>query len=430
MNAKKVLEEIYRAGIAAVDPRMVVSSQAEYIRRKFQDGRFNHIVPIAFGKAACRMAQGLYDRLGDLISSGIVVTKYGHCTSTEIPQGLMIRQTGHPVPDENSAAAAHAVIRIAEQQGQDVMIVCLVSGGGSSLLALPADGITLAEKRLVIDLLLKAGAGIDELNCVRKHISRIKGGRLAEMLYPTPIVALIISDVIGDKVDVIASGPTAPDTSTYQQAYGVLKEYGVMDRIPTSVVRLLQERVEVALPETPKKGNRVFETVENKIVANNGTALAAAAEHALQLGFRICSRAAAIEGEAAGAGRELAREVLRQGSARPVCHVSGGETTVFVRGRGAGGRNMELALGFAQEVEGTQGIYLLSAGTDGDDNSTGAAGAFVDGSTLSRAETLGLDPFQCLQNNDSYTFFRLLGDLFVTGPTGTNVMDVQIILGL
>lgn len=427
MNAKKVLEEIYWAAIRAIDPRTLVSSQADYIRRKVGDGRFSHIVPIAFGKAACPMVQGIYDRLGDLVSCGIVVTKYGHCTSSGIPQGLMVLEAGHPSPDENSETAGRTVIEVAKQQ-EHAMMVCLVSGGGSSLLALPAKGITLTEKRLVADLLMKAGADIDELNCVRKHISRIKGGRLAETLYPASIVALIISDVIGDKLDVIASGPTAPDPSTYREAYEVLDKYGLTARIPASVVGLLWKGIDGVLSETPKNNDPVFGTVENRIIANSGTALAAAAEKALQAGLKTRIVPRDIQGEAAEAGRLLAREVLHQRSVGSVCHLSGGETTVTVRGPGTGGRNMELALGFAHEVQDIKGIYLLSAGTDGDDNSTGAAGAFVDGSTLNRARAIGLDPLWFLQKNDSYTFFEELGDLFVTGPTGTNVMDIQIIL--
>lgn len=429
MNAKKVLEEIYWAAIRAADPRTVVSSQADYIRCEFCERGFNNIIPIAFGKAACLMAQGLYDVLGDLISPGIVVTKYGHCRSTEIPPpGLMVLQAGHPVPDENSVRAAHAVIGFAERSGRDAVVICLVSGGGSSLLALPARGIELGEKRRVVELLLKAGADIDELNCVRKHISCIKGGRLAEIFYPTPIVTLIISDVIDDSLDVIASGPTAPDSSTYQEAYDVLRKYGLVDRVPTSVVGLLREGIDGTLPETPKRRDPIFEAVENRIIANNATALAAAAEQALRLGFEAHILAANIQGEAGETGRKLARDMLRQKSARSACCLSGGETTVTVRGNGTGGRNMELALGFALEIENARDIYLLSAATDGDDNSTGAAGAFVDGSTLSRARAIGLNPLGYLRNNDSYTFFRELGDLFVAGPTGTNVMDVQIIL--
>lgn len=427
---RRTLEDIYRSAIDAVDPYKVVAHQAEDIGHRCIQGRFRQILPVAFGKAACPMVQGLYDSLGDLTAPGIVVTKRGHGRPSEMPRGFTVIEAGHPVPDGQSVTAAMAVMDLAQRQGKDSLTVCLISGGGSSLLALPAEGITLEEKQRLVGLLLKAGATIDELNCVRKHISRIKGGRLAEMLHPAPIVSLIISDVIGDKLDTIASGPTAPDNSTYGEAWGVVEKYGLTNSLPTSVVKVLHDGVQGILRETPKRGDTIFHAVENRIIANNGTALSAAAGKARELGFQTHILATDLQGEAGEAGRYLARNVLARSIARPACLLSGGETTVKVRGQGIGGRNMELALGFALEIEGTEDTYLLSAGTDGDDNSTGAAGALVDGSTVSRARSLGLDPYRFLQDNDSHTFFRELNDLFVTGPTGTNVMDLQIVLRL
>lgn len=425
---RRILEEIYWAALSAVDPRKTVSSHADRIRDKYVRGGFKQITPIAFGKAACLMVQGLSDSLGDLISSGIVVTKYGHRLSTGIPPHLKVFEAGHPLPDENSLAAARAVVELAEKQGRDSLIVCLVSGGGSSLLALPVEGITLEEKQRLVSLLLKAGAGIDELNCVRKHLSRVKGGRLAEMAHPAALVSLIISDVIGDKLEVIASGPTAPDAGTYRDAYDVLEKYALTDLVPKSVLQVLRGGIQGMLRETPKEADPIFDNVENRIIANNKAALAAAAEKARKLGFQAHVLTSDLRGEANEAGRQLARTVLAQDMPGPACFLSGGETTVRVHGQGMGGRNMELALGFALEISGTPGIYLLSAGTDGDDNSTGSAGAIVDGSTVGRARALGLDPRRFLENNDSHMFFKELGDLFVTGPTGTNVMDIQIVL--
>jgi glycerate 2-kinase len=428
MDERKLLEEIYRAAIRAVDPYRVVASQTDYVRSRCMEKGLKRIVPIALGKAACKMALGLCDSLGNLVSSGIAVTKYGHCQSVELPLEFAVFEAGHPVPDENSVAAAQAVIELAAREPRDGLIVCLISGGGSSLLALPAEGITLGEKQHLISLLLKAGAGIDELNCVRKHISRIKGGRVAQMLYPASVVSLIISDVIGDRIDVIASGPTAPDASTYRDALDVLGKYRVQDQVPLSVLGFLDRGARGLADETPKKGDVIFDDVENRVIANNSAALTAAAEWLRASGYPVHILASDLQGEARDAGRELAQKILGQKIGRPACFLSGGETTVKVRGSGFGGRNTELALGFALAIEQTEGVFMLSAGTDGDDNSTGAAGAMVDASTVARARNLGLDPGRFLENNDSHTFFRLLNDLFITGPTGTNVMDIQIAL--
>jgi glycerate 2-kinase len=428
MNEREILEKIYWAALGAVDPGVAVSRQVDHIREKYIQGGFRRLVPLAFGKAASLMTQGLFAGLHNLLSPGIVVTKRGIPVPANMPPGLRIVEAGHPVPDHDSMAAAREVMKFAQQQGPDTMVVCLISGGGSSLLSMPSNGITLEEKRHLVDLLLKAGAEIDELNCVRKHLSAVKGGRLAALIHPAAVVSLIISDVIGDRVDVIASGPTAPDPSTFGEAYEILQKYGLAGRVPLSVVRLLKAGIQGTTAETPKKNDPAFDKVKNKVIANNSAALEAAADEALSLGFQAHILSSPIRGEARFAGRELAKKALVQDASCPVCLLSGGETTVTVCGNGIGGRNMELALGFALEIQDRLPVHLLSAGTDGDDNSTGVAGAFADGNSLMRCSTLGLDMARSLRENDSYTLFKELGDLFITGATGTNVMDIQILL--
>jgi len=318
------------------------------------------------------------------------------------------------------------------------LVICLLSGGASALLVAPVSGITLQDKQQVTRLLLESGAGICELNAVRKHLSGVKGGRLAEAAYPAPLLALIISDVIGDALDVIASGPAAADNSSFVDAWAVIGKYGLRDKLPRRVVDYLQQGLAGRAPETVKNGDTSLSRTRNVIVASNRQALAAAKAGAEQLGFSAAIITDALQGEARAAARWLADRVraeladMQPGDQR--CLISGGETTVWVRGKGKGGRNQELALAFALAIEGCQGVRLLSAGTDGGDGQTDAAGAKVNGETVARARGVGMESRCYLDENDSYTFFRqfdaALGahSHFKTGPTGTNVMDIQIVL--
>jgi len=378
------------------------------------------------------MARAMEEGLDGLVDSGLVITKYGHCAKIR-PERLGMREAGHPVPDENGLRAANEMIALLRDADSETLVVCLISGGGSSLLVSPVVGISLDDKRVMTGMLLRAGADIGELNTVRKHISSVKGGRLAEIAYPARVVSLILSDVIGDRFDVIASGPTAPDESTYGDAVGVLRKYSLIDSAPEAVADFLRRGAEGLFPETPKSGNPVFETTENIIIGSSRMALEAARAKAESLGFRTEIVTDRLTGEASAAGRRLAKAALEARNASRAagvrtCLISGGETTVTVRGTGLGGRNMELALSFAIGMEGVDGVTLLSAGTDGNDGPTDAAGAIVDGGTIARAKAAGLDPGAYLHNNDSYNFFRREGGLFVTGPTGTNVMDIQIMV--
>ncbi|MDD5284541.1 MAG: glycerate kinase [Desulfuromonadaceae bacterium] len=432
----RLLTDIFHAALGAANPYECVSHHVGHISRTFREGGFERLFLVSFGKAAYLMAKAVSDQMRQTVSHGMVITKYGHMQEAPLSPMVELFEAGHPVPDENGLAATGNVLDLLKSADANTLVLCLISGGGSALFVDPCPPVTLAEKQEVTTLLLKAGAGIEELNAVRKHISLVKGGRLAELAYPARLISLILSDVIGDRLDVIASGPTAPDDSTFSDALEVIRKYGLPGRIPASVMNLLDCGAAGRLPETPKQGNPIFDQVENIIVGSNGKATEAARKTALEMGFDTTVLSSELQGEARVIAKELAakaKEVARSSlaahpSIRPICLIFGGETTVTVSGEGKGGRNTELALAFALEVEGLPGITLLSAGTDGTDGPTDAAGAFADWETAGRARSAGHDPEKYLANNDSYNFFRETGGLFVTGPTGTNVMDLQIIL--
>lgn len=429
-NAKLIIRDIFNAALKAADPGEATAGHGERIRSLYRDRGFSRLLVIGFGKAAVIMARAMEETVGDIIDEGAVVTSYGHAKGHGLKK-IRVHEAGHPVPDERGIAGTGDIIRLTRAADERTLVVALISGGGSALFVSPFKGITLADKQETTSILLGAGADIREMNTVRKHLSRVKGGRLAEALYPASTVSLILSDVIGDHLDVIASGPTAPDSTTYGDALGIIGKYGLMERTPRAVLKLLSDGAKGAHSETPKAGSRIFRKVENHIVGNNRLALEAAKSAAGNLGLRVGMESREISGEAREAGRKLALEAmerkLRKGERFPICLVSGGETTVTVTGKGKGGRNMELALSFAMEIEGVPGITLLSAGTDGADGPTDATGAVVDGMTAIIARGKGLCPEEFLADNDSYNFFRKAGGLLVTGPTGTNVMDMQII---
>jgi hydroxypyruvate reductase/glycerate 2-kinase len=444
MIAREIAHKILSAALESVDPFLTVKEYADKIRSDFLNENSKNLIVVGFGKASYQMAKAVEESMGiDLITSGIVITKYGHAESLEFGvkssefgiknlKKIKVFEAGHPIPDENGLNATEKIINLLKDTDEKTLVLCLISGGGSALFVSPYDGITLSEKQKITDLLLKVGANINELNTVRKHISKVKGGRLAEITHPAKIITLIISDVIGDKLDVIASGPTSPDNTTFNDALNVIDKFNLSKKAPESVVDILSKGKQGMIPETPKEDNPVFKNVKNLIICNNMKALNAAKNKAQALGFRAEIISSDISGEASEVGRWLAEKAIRikdsrgQGVSR--CLISGGETTVTVTGEGKGGRNMELALSFAMTIEGIDGITLLSAGTDGTDGPTDAAGAIVDGTTIEEARNLGLDPAKYLENNDSYNFFKQIDSLLITGPTGTNVMDVQIVL--
>jgi hydroxypyruvate reductase len=375
------------------------------------------------------MAATIADLLEGCQSIGTVVTKYGH-TPQETRRrcsaaGIEIIEAGHPVPDENSVRGAKAIADLAHQATERDLAICLISGGGSALLTLPVPGLSLTTLQALTDALLRSGATINELNTVRKHCSLIKGGHLARLVAPARLVTLVLSDVVGDPLDVIASGPTVPDSTRIMDAQGVLERYGTPWGFePPEGFRL---------HETPKLGEPAFDRVQHVIVGSNRLAALAAMEQARQLGFNSLLLSTYVEGEA----REVARvaAALAKGIRAhndpvpaPACLVWGGETTVTVRGAGQGGRNQELALAVALALDGWSDVLVMALATDGTDGPTDAAGAIVTGNTVARALALGLDPLASLEANDSYAFFDSLGDLIQTGPTGTNVNDLLFIL--
>jgi glycerate 2-kinase len=425
------MEEIFQAALKAADPYESVKRHLGRLRSAFSGGGFHRVFIAGFGKAVCPMARAVEEGLSDIVERGIVITKYGHCMGYAFRK-IDVREAGHPLPDENGRKGAAEVIDLLRRADDQTLVVCLISGGGSALLVAPCEGITLSDKQEVTGLLMKSGADIHELNTVRKHLSGVKGGRLAEAAFPAAVLSLIISDVIGDDLDVIASGPTSPDGSTYADALTVLEKYGLRSRSPYAVIEVLEKGAAGLIRETPKTGNPAFDKVENIIIGSNGVALEAAKKHAESLGFDVEILSSEIRGEAKEVGQELAKKAVgirnTKRSTKPVCLIAGGETTVTVRGDGLGGRNMELALSFAIGIEGVGGVSFLSAGTDGTDGPTDAAGAIVDGDTVKRGKEKGMSAAEYLEDNDSYHYFEKAGGLLITGPTGTNVMDIQVIL--
>ncbi|MGD0229094.1 MAG: glycerate kinase [Syntrophorhabdales bacterium] len=431
-----LLSDIFQHAIEAVDPYRAVARHRDRLISIYEKGHYRRLFVLAFGKAVSPMLRAITDTMGEVVTGGIAITKHRYPVEPGKARTVSIYEAGHPLPDEFGLRATMGAVGAMRTFDDATLLVCLISGGGSALLVAPYPGISLKEKQETTDLLLRAGADIHELNAVRKHASMVKGGRLAEIAFPATIESLILSDVIGDRLDVIASGPTAPDSTTYADAMAVIEKFGLTGKIPRTLSRLLAEGAKGRIPETPKLGNPAFQRVGNTIIGSNKGAVEAARLRALQLGLDVTVLGAEVRGEARDVGRWLAGKAARAGAMRDgpsgagkaVCLISGGETTVTVKGRGLGGRNMELALAFALEVEGREGVTLLSAGTDGTDGPTDAAGAIVDGHIVERARPAGIDAREYLARNDSYTFFARTGGLFITGPTNTNVMDLQIIL--
>ena len=389
------------------------------------------LIVVGTGKPSAKMAQVIEEILGSHISAGLVVTKYGHTLPLE---RIRLVEAGHPIPDAAGVRAAHETWDLLRGLTKDDVVLCLISGGGSALWPAPAEGITLEEKQEVTYLLLRAGATIRELNAVRKHLSDMKGGHLARWASPARVISLIMSDVIGDAVDFIASGPTAPDTTSFSDALAIIQKYGV--EVPEAVLERFQEGARGRIPETPKPGDPLFKHVENHIIANNRLLVEAAVDKARELDFNTLILGTEVEGEAKDVGRfftAIAREIGRSGNPikPPACILAAGETTVTVRGHGVGGRNQEMALAWAISMASrplSTPSCFASVATDGTDGPTTAAGGLVDHFTCSRAIELGLMPLKFLRGNDSSNFLRATGDLIVTGPTQTNLMDLQILL--
>jgi hydroxypyruvate reductase len=435
-DLRKAAGEIFQAALDAANPQTAVH---RHVRREGErllaggavyDLSRGRVVVVGAGKACAAMAAAVEEVLGDRIRDGVVVVKDGYALPL---RRIRVTQAGHPVPDARGVEGTSAILGLLTETGPEDLVIVLISGGGSALLPAPVHGTTLAEKQAMTRALLACGATIEEINAVRKHCSRIKGGQMARALFPARSLTLILSDVIGDPVDAIASGPTVPDTTTYGEALEVLRRYRVEDRIPVSILRHFERGARGEIPETPKAGDPCFATAHHCIVGNNFQSLLAARDRAARLGFQALLLTTALKGESREVAKVLAAlllEMRRSGHplSPPACLLLGGETTVTVRGEGKGGRSQELVLAGAIAIAGGRDLVIWSAGTDGTDGPTDAAGAVADGDTWARAKEVGLDPLRALEENDAYHFFEGLGDLIKTGPTLTNVMDILLLL--
>ena len=427
--------QIFFAGLAAADPVQAICRHVRRDRnilevsgRSYDLASYRKLYVIGAGKGAAKMAAAIRTLTGDVISEGIVIVKYGYLTP--VPK-ITVIEAGHPIPDVNGLDASAMLTDLLGKTTRDDLVICLISGGASALLISPSDGLSLEDKQEANRLLLSSGAAISDINAVRKHISNVKGGRLAQLAAPSTVISLILSDVIGDSIETIGSGPTAADLSTFADCERILQRFGLWKKMPVPVRDLMTKGVMGEIGETPKLGDPAFERVQNVIVGNNELALARAKQEALTLGYNAAIFPEFRDGDAtdlAIAHAALAKQIVTDGEPikRPACVISGGETTVTLTGDGLGGRNQEFALAAAIELSGVDRVVVLSAGTDGTDGPTEAAGGVVDGNTILRGE--GLDPHDYLARNDSYHFLRYTGDLLVTGPTFTNVMDLRLIL--
>lgn len=435
MDMNSIAEQIFLAGVAGVLPDQLIRSQVKLngnilsvAGNNYDLSSIKNIYVIGAGKASALMAKEIEFLLGARITKGHIVVKYGHGCDLKF---ITIIEAGHPLPDANGVAAAGQILEIARSADERDLVICLISGGASSLLADFPEGSDLNELQQVNELLVKSGAGIKEINTVRKHLSGIKGGQLARAIYPAKAVSLILSDVVGDPLDVIASGPTSYDNSTYADALAVIKAYELENKFPKTMMRHLQDGIAGWHPETPKAGDKVFENIKNLVIGSNNIALNAAADKAQALGFTTHIITDALEEDYTEVADFILTTIERFSNdhkEKPLCLLFGGEPTVKVTGNGLGGRNQHLALYCALKLQGAKGISLLCAGTDGNDGPTDAAGAIVDGTTAEKASSAGIDPQAYLNKADAYHFFEQMGGHILTGSTKTNVMDMMVVL--
>jgi hydroxypyruvate reductase len=441
-------KEIFKAGVRRVDPERMITDclrlagstltvETETTRVELDLDRFERIVVAGAGKAGAKLALGLEAVLGERITEGLVSVKYGH---TERLSKIRLIEAGHPVPDAMSVEAARRIAALVSGLSEKTLVITLVSGGGSALLTLPYQDddhrLTLEEIRETTRLLLECGAPIQDINCIRKHASGISGGRFVALLGPAACLTLILSDVVGDRLESIASGLTAPDPMSFADAMAILEKYAILNRVPEPVRRLIEAGAAGKVRDTPKPGDPSFKRLQNVLIGTNAHALEAARRKAVELGYRTVSLTSQMVGESREVAKALAavaKDVVRADllAAKPACILVGGETTVTIRGKGKGGRNQEMSLAFLQEMEENpeafEGVSFLSAGTDGNDGPTDAAGAFASLAVLEKAHKAGLSIRRHLEDNDSYSFFDALGALFRTGPTNTNVCDLQVL---
>ena len=437
-QARRIVVETLEFTLTSVDPHILVSRKVKRRGEKLQvDGQpiplggYDHIFVVGAGKASGAMTESLEAILGNRLTGGLVVVPSGQ----QSPKLERVRSitASHPNPDSNSVNAARELISLVEKLNNRDLVICVISGGGSALLSLPTEPLTIDEKGDVARLLMNSGATIVELNTVRKHLSMIKGGRLAKRSHAGRIIGLIISDVVGDRLDSIASGPISPDTTTFSDAIAVLRRHDLWEAIPSSAAKILDEGAKGNIPETPKLGDPCFRKVSYHFLGNSRVACTSARRYLRSRGIKAEILSSSVTGEARYLGSfigSLAREIGKfdEPFRRPCALIFGGETTVTVSGPGLGGRNQECTMAFAKEIQGLKGVAMASIGSDGIDGPTDAAGAIADGMTISRSEELALKFEELLAQNDSYRFFLPLKDLIMTGRTNTNVNDVSVVV--
>jgi glycerate 2-kinase len=432
-EARRRYLSIMEAALAAVDPYRAVRARMRRTGHELWiDGwgydlsRFRRVLVVGAGKAGAPMARAVEDVLGTAIDKGLVVVKRGHAAPTTC---IEIAEAAHPIPNQAGLDAGRRILTLLESAGADDLVLVLLSGGGSALLEAPAT-LTLADLQATTDALLACGATIDAINCLRKHLSMVKGGQLARAASPAALVTLVLSDVVGSPLDVIASGPTVPDRSTWADAWAVVARYDLEQRLPATVLARLQAGARGELPDTPKSGDPIFINVRTVIVGDNRVAAEAARQRATELGYHALLLTTFVEGEAREVARvtaALAKEVRssEQPAPPPACLILGGETTVTLGAHsGHGGRNQELALAAALTLEGLSGVTVAALATDGSDGPTDSAGGIIDGETVARGRIAGLDAGLALRRHDAYPYLRATGDLLLTGPTQTNVNDL------
>lgn len=434
----QALSEIMAAALHAVDPARAVRRAlrrdgAAIVVGERRYEQIKRVIVVGAGKAGAPMTEAVVDVLQERIDTGLVIVKDGHGSTTGGRVGpVTLLEGAHPVPDERGMAAAQQLAVLLHNLDADDLVLVLVSGGGSALLTLPVPPLTLRDLQALTDALLRCGATIGEINALRKHCTALGGGQLARLAAPAQVASLIVSDVVGSPLDVIASGPTALDPTTFADAWAIVERYKLETVLPPAIIMRLQQGMAGMAAETPKPNDGLWERVHNQIVASNAVAADAAVAAARERGFNAMLLTTFAEGEAHDVGRMLAAVARELGQRdgplpRPALIVVGGETTVTLRGNGMGGRNQEVALGAVEGVRGLSRAVLVALATDGGDGPTDAAGAVVTGDTLDRARTLGLNPAAFLNHNDAYHFFAALDDLLHSGPTLTNVNDLLFV---
>ena len=434
-DLRKTVKDIFLTGVNIVRPDVLiphfVSLEKDVLiieKHRFQLADIKNIFLIGAGKASALMAQAMENILGPWITAGHIVTKYGHSVPLKYAG---VTEAGHPVPDENGLRGTENIVSIVNRASENDLVICVISGGGSALLTDVPDDCSLNDLKILTDLLLKSGANINEMNCIRKHLSGVKGGMLSHTAYPARVVSLILSDVIGDPLDVIASGPTAPDPTTFQDALGIIGKYGIRDKVPGKIIEILNDGVRKKRKETLKESDEAFRLTTNLVIGNNSLALQKAKEKAEASGYSVKIVTNELRSDVSDAADFIFSSLVKSGNENPgikSCLLFGGEPTIKITGNGLGGRNQHLALLMAEKIMDMQGVIFLAGGTDGTDGPTDAAGAIADPETVKRAKIIGLDIKKFISDCDSYNFFRQEGGLIVTGPTQTNVMDLMIVL--